>query len=151
PRQVDDSSSMSVTSSMTEPRKYTSSWTRPGWPQRGESDETQVFYGKATAYIAKEQVVIRQEEDAGGIYMLDLKRHGHGLSGLWWFYGGRPPHGVFRGNMSNDYSAINATWLAPDGTHGGNWTLTLADEAVRDRKLAAHEDSGSQSPTSSES
>lgn len=138
PQQTEETSA-NLRSTIVEPLTYTSAWTRPGWTQLGENDETQVFPGRAAAYFLKDRVVIRQEEDAGGAYMIDLKRRGNGLSGLWWFYGGLPPHGVFRGSISKDYS-IDATWLAPDGTHGGSWTLTPADSTAQDSKFTVRQE-----------
>jgi hypothetical protein len=67
--------------------------------------------------------VIRQQEDQGGIYVLDLKRlPTDQISGVWWFYRqGRMPHGMLRGTILNGGSTIQAVWHSQDGQIYGDW------------------------------
>lgn len=98
------------------PLNYISEWTMSGQPERGVSS------GNATAYDFGDRVIIRQEEAKGGTYILDLKRAERNLTGVWWFYGGHPPQGMFRGKIAED-GLIQASWQGPGGETGGAWTL----------------------------
>ncbi len=81
------------------------------------------FTGKATLLDFGDRVVIRQKEDARGTYILDLKQLPEGnLSGVWWFYGSQPAHGVYQGKISTDKLEIVGTWQQPGGQRDGNWS-----------------------------
>lgn len=119
----DEAETESALSSNLEVRTYSSRWTMSG------NDKLEsAFLGRATAFALAERTIIRQEEQAGGTYVLELKHIGDSVSGVWWFYGGHPPQGMFRGSISPNDGSIQATWQSPNGEGGGNWSLIPIDE-----------------------
>lgn len=104
------------------PQLYTSKWTMDDRPERG------ILVGRAKALDFGDRAIIRQEESGGGTYVLELKRVGQSVTGVWWFYGGCPPQGMFRGSVLADRT-IQATWQGPEGNGSGTWELTPEDNS----------------------
>ena len=104
------------------------------WTSRWKSQTSQQDWewkGKATLLDLGEYVVaISRDDNAKGVYVLELKRQeGQTVSGIWWFYGNQPPSGTFRGTFSPDSTHLDGAWSITQGeTHnGGQWDLSLID------------------------
>ncbi|NJL97419.1 MAG: hypothetical protein HC924_00575 [Synechococcaceae cyanobacterium SM2_3_2] len=104
------------------------------WTSRWKSQTSQQEWewkGKATLLDLGEYVVaISRDDNAKGVYVLELKRQeSQTVSGIWWFYGNQPPSGTFRGTFSPDRTHLEGAWSITQGeTHnGGQWDLSLID------------------------
>ncbi len=102
------------------------------WDSRWKSQTSQQDWewkGKASVIdFGDNLVAISRDENAKGVYVLELKRQDQKtVSGIWWFYGNQPPAGTFRGTFTDDQSThLEGSWFIAQGEaqNSGAWDLS---------------------------
>lgn len=102
------------------------------WDSRWKSQTSQQDWewkGKASVIdFGTNLVAISRDENAKGVYVLELKRQDQKtVSGIWWFYGHQPPAGTFRGTFTDDQSThLEGSWFIAQGEaqNSGAWDLS---------------------------
>lgn len=119
------------------------------WESRWKSQASQQDWewkGKAKVIDMGEKLVaVTQDDNAKGVYVLELRRQAiDTVAGVWWFYGSEPPSGTFQGRFTDDKTIIQGSWsLSQNGTQsGGEWDLSRIPESIDSDQKEKSQDAG---------